>query len=63
MQDKLHQGVVLDASPLEFLPMDFLHPALPQQNIPIWVALNGIQDPQNFGAILRTCVFFLESLA
>lgn len=60
MQDKPHQGVVMDASPLDFVPLDFLTPVIPepQSHFPLWVALNGIQDPQNFGAILRTCVFF-----
>jgi 21S rRNA (GM2251-2'-O)-methyltransferase len=31
---------------------------LPGGRKPVWVALDEVQDPQNFGAILRSCVYF-----
>lgn len=57
--DRPHQGVVLDSSPLEFAPIDYLPtPSTLSQRVPLWVALDEIQDPQNFGAILRSCAYF-----
>lgn len=67
LQDKLHQvrivffclicqGIVLDASPLEMRPIDFLPP--PEREDQLWVLLHEIQDPQNLGGILRSCLFF-----
>jgi len=53
---KLHQGLVLEASPLNFELIDYLPP--PTNNNSLWVALDEIQDPQNFGAILRSCHYF-----
>ncbi len=47
-----HQGVLALAPPLALIPPDRLwaEPAL------LAVALDGIQDPQNFGAVIRSAV-------
>ncbi len=47
-----HQGVVAYASPLELLTLDSL---LADKNL-LAVALDEIQDPQNFGAVVRSAV-------
>ncbi len=58
-----HQGVVLDAAPLELLPLRALPPpgeggeAAPGTPPPVWVALDEVSDPQNFGAVLRSALF------
>jgi tRNA G18 (ribose-2'-O)-methylase SpoU len=48
----------LEASPLEFVPLDWLEPWSGSDRPPLWLALDHVQDPQNFGAILRSCVYF-----
>jgi len=61
--DKVHQGLVLDCSPLAFTHLDKLPPADAVMKEaaaagappPVWVALDEVLDPQNFGAILRSC--------
>lgn len=57
-EDKVHQGLVLDCSPLEWSPLDILPPAndqvVPGSHFPIWLALDEVQDPQNFGALVRS---------
>ena len=65
-ESRPHQGVALDCTPLE---MDSIESLLEEngsgddaetrrdrQN-PLWLALDEIIDPQNFGAILRTAHF------
>ncbi|MHB1933500.1 MAG: 23S rRNA (guanosine(2251)-2'-O)-methyltransferase RlmB [Leptospirillum sp.] len=52
--DLVHQGVYAALEPLPLLELgDFLdsHPDLPS---PL-VAVDGVQDPRNLGALLRTC--------
>ncbi|KAL4421318.1 hypothetical protein ABPG75_010609 [Micractinium tetrahymenae] len=58
-----HQGVMLDCSPLDFEPMPVLPPAEPVHGpagarLPVWLCLDEVMDPQNFGAALR-CAHFL----
>ena len=52
-----HNGVVVDASPLEPVPLD----SLPSWNgsgvPPLWLALDEVVDPQNLGAIIRSAHF------
>jgi 23S rRNA (guanosine2251-2'-O)-methyltransferase len=49
-----HQGVVLEAGPL---PEVSLAELVPAEGAPAWlVALDGIEDPQNLGAILRVAL-------
>ncbi len=51
----VHQGVLLEATPREMLsPQPFPSPT----GNPIYLVLDQIADPQNFGAILRSCAFF-----
>ncbi|KAL5478040.1 hypothetical protein EMCRGX_G024915 [Ephydatia muelleri] len=56
-----HQGIILDVDPLEFKEMNLSDLKLAGNNhdhLPLWLALDEIQDPMNMGAILR-CAFFL----
>ena len=60
-EDKVHQGLVLDCSPLEWTLLDTLPPWPPSSaatdpapTYPIWLALDEVQDPQNFGALVRS---------
>ena len=56
VDNRPHQGLVLDASPLELVPCEYLEkPATQDGRAPVWVALDEVVDPQNFGAILRSC--------
>ncbi|PRW32608.1 rRNA methyltransferase mitochondrial [Chlorella sorokiniana] len=56
-----HQGVVLDCSPLEFEPLPSLPDApegpAPSGRLPVWLCLDEVMDPQNFGAALRSAYF------
>lgn len=51
-----HQGVMLEASALEFEPMQQL-PKVAKGEAPLWLALDEVTDPHNFGALLRTAFF------
>ncbi|KAG9157709.1 hypothetical protein Leryth_021231 [Lithospermum erythrorhizon] len=54
-----HQGLVLDASPLEMVGIKKLEPVVADElNSPLWVALDEVTDPQNLGAIIRSAYFF-----
>jgi 23S rRNA (guanosine2251-2'-O)-methyltransferase len=54
---EMHQGVVLEAEPLAVItPEDWLAQPLPDDAIV--VVLDGIVDPHNFGAIVRSAVAF-----
>jgi TrmH RNA methyltransferase len=49
-----HGGVVIVAQPLRFAPPVPERPAAHGR----WMALDGVENPHNLGAILRTCAFF-----
>lgn len=49
--DRNHQGVVALLTPKEFSSLDSI---LSSANVPFLVLLDGIEDPQNLGAIIRT---------
>jgi 23S rRNA (guanosine2251-2'-O)-methyltransferase len=54
-----HQGVVADAAPFEYAELDDLIDALrdaPPDRPPLLLAVDAIQDPQNFGNLLRTAL-------
>ncbi|MEO5982255.1 MAG: 23S rRNA (guanosine(2251)-2'-O)-methyltransferase RlmB [Pedococcus sp.] len=49
----VHQGLALQVPPYEYAhPQDFIDPQVP--GIPLVVALDGITDPRNLGAIIRS---------
>lgn len=49
--DRHHQGAVAFLSPKEF---DSLESILSSADVPFLVLLDGVEDPQNLGAIIRT---------
>lgn len=54
-----HQGLVLDASPLEMVKIKELDPISADENqASLWVALDEVMDPQNLGAIIRSAYYF-----
>ena len=55
--NSVHQGVVLFCSTLNFSSIDD-YSQLFNKHAPIIMALDQIEDPQNFGAIIRTCGFY-----
>lgn len=52
--DVVHQGVVAEITPLPPWSEDELLAALQGSQAPILLALDGVQDPHNLGACLRT---------
>ncbi len=52
--DVAHQGVVADISPLPPWSEDDLLESLQSAKNPLLLALDGVQDPHNLGACLRT---------
>jgi 23S rRNA (guanosine2251-2'-O)-methyltransferase len=52
--DVAHQGVAADINPLPPWTEDDLLAALQAQSSPVLLALDGVQDPHNLGACLRT---------
>jgi len=52
--DVAHQGVVAEISPLPPWSEDDLFDALQNARNPLLLALDGVQDPHNLGACLRT---------
>src|SRR5262249_16051493 len=52
--DVTHQGVVADVEPLPPWSEDNLLDALQTAQNPLVLALDGVQDPHNLGACLRT---------
>ncbi|XP_041819084.1 rRNA methyltransferase 1, mitochondrial [Chelmon rostratus] len=55
---RVHQGVCLQASPLRFLTENSDSASRGRgSSTPLWLVLEGIQDPMNLGAILRSAYF------
>jgi 23S rRNA (guanosine2251-2'-O)-methyltransferase len=52
--DVVHQGVIAEITPLAPWSEDDLIAALTQASNPLLLALDGVQDPHNLGACLRT---------
>jgi 23S rRNA (guanosine2251-2'-O)-methyltransferase len=52
--DAVHQGVVAEIEPLKAWREDDLYAALESAQSPLLLALDGVQDPHNLGACLRT---------
>ncbi|KAG6592479.1 RNA methyltransferase, TrmH family, group 3 [Phytophthora cinnamomi] len=57
--DKPHQGVVLDAAPIQLKEFKPAEPSVftDSERSPVILVLDEIHDPQNFGAILRSAHF------
>jgi 23S rRNA (guanosine2251-2'-O)-methyltransferase len=54
-----HQGVVLHVRPFDYVQVDdLLRRALEQTEPPLLVALDGVTDPHNLGAIARSAAAF-----
>ena len=51
--DGLHQGIVLDVDDVETYDFDFIKNI--KKDNPLVVILDHLEDPHNFGAIIRTC--------
>lgn len=57
--DAIHQGIALQIPPYEYAePSDLLEIAAEQGEAPLLVALDGITDPRNLGAIVRSAAAF-----
>ena len=56
--DGVHQGVALKVPPYEYAhPQDLLEAAT-ARGVPLLVALDGVTDPRNLGAIIRSAAAF-----
>ena len=57
--DSVHQGLALKVPPYEYAhPVDLLERAISQGKKPLFVALDGVTDPRNLGAIIRSVAAF-----
>ena len=57
--DSVHQGLALKVPPYEYAhPMELLEKTISQGKVPLLVALDGITDPRNLGAIIRSVAAF-----
>ena len=54
----VHQGVMAVIKPYEYLDFNELIRRGKNKKVPIIVILDGINDPHNFGAIMRSCDVF-----
>lgn len=58
-RETVHQGIVLKVPPMEYAhPMDLLEQVLDRGETPLLVALDGVTDPRNLGAIIRSVAAF-----
>ncbi|GAA2575350.1 MULTISPECIES: 23S rRNA (guanosine(2251)-2'-O)-methyltransferase RlmB [Microbacterium] len=57
--DGVHQGVALKVPPYEYAhPQDLLEQIIDRDELPLIVALDGVTDPRNLGAIIRSTAAF-----
>ncbi|CAN5143828.1 23S rRNA (guanosine(2251)-2'-O)-methyltransferase RlmB [soil metagenome] len=57
--DSVHQGVALKVPPYEYAhPVELLEKVQSRGQVPLFVALDGITDPRNLGAIIRSVAAF-----
>jgi len=54
----LHQGIGLQVPPFAYEPFDDLLAAATEQAGPLLVALDGVTDPRNLGAVIRSAAAF-----
>jgi 23S rRNA (guanosine2251-2'-O)-methyltransferase len=52
------QGVAAEVSPTEYIEIEDLIKESKENEKPLLVILDGIEDPHNLGAIIRNCVVF-----
>lgn len=52
-----HQGLILDVDPLDFVQLSEPPTIDEMGKVPVWVVLDEVADPQNFGAIIRSAFF------
>ncbi|MGA0566923.1 23S rRNA (guanosine(2251)-2'-O)-methyltransferase RlmB [Rathayibacter sp. KR2-224] len=58
-KDAVHQGVALKVPPYEYSQVDdVLDQVLASGRVPLFVALDGVTDPRNLGAIIRSTAAF-----
>ena len=50
-----HQGIIALVEDYQFYSVDDIINSVPKDKIPLIVMLDGLEDPHNLGAILRTC--------
>lgn len=50
-----HQGVMASIETYRYYTIDEILSAIPQDKQPLLLMLDGLEDPHNLGAILRTC--------
>jgi TrmH RNA methyltransferase len=53
-----HEGVCVEAKPLPLMPLGELVRKMTEVQRGLLVVLEGVENPHNVGAILRTCCFF-----
>jgi len=57
--DSVHQGIALKVPPYEYAhPLDLLDDVIESGQTPLFVALDGVTDPRNLGAIIRSAAAF-----
>lgn len=57
--DSVHQGLALKVPPYEYAhPTDLLNKIVASGRVPLLVALDGVTDPRNLGAIIRSVAAF-----
>ena len=54
----LHQGVALQVPPFTYLDLDDLLAGVSGVTAPMFVALDGVTDPRNLGAVIRSALAF-----
>src|SRR5256885_363362 len=54
----LHQGIGLSVPPYAYEPFEDLIAAAAEQTAPLLVALDGVTDPRNLGAVVRSAAAF-----
>ena len=57
--DSVHQGLALKVPPYEYAhPIELFEKTVSQGKLPLLVALDGVTDPRNLGAIIRSVAAF-----
>jgi len=54
----VHQGIIAEIKPYEYTDLDEIIRRSRKIDLPVVVILDGIEDPHNLGAIIRSCDVF-----